>query len=205
MGLIRMMYSQVVKDLRESYNRMVEERDKKTMAFWKIEERCQFLSLLQKGHKKNLLEIGAGTGIHGKFFQDSGLAVVCTDLSPEMVKRCQEKGLTAYTMDFLNLEFPDCSFDAIYALNCLLHVPKQDLPKVLELIQNLLKPSGFFYLGQYGGMEHEGIWTEDHYEPKRFFSFRSDDQIQKITAEFFEVIYFKQIPLKREAIFISSR
>ena len=195
------MYDQVISDLRQSYNRMVEERDKKEIASWKTEERYQFLSLLQKEGRKNLLEIGAGTGTHGKFFQDSGLEVVCTDLSPEMVKLCREKGLTAYVMDFLELDFPDGSFDAIYALNCLLHVPRKDLPSVLRVIQALLKPRGLLYLGQYGGLEREGTWPEDHYEPKRFFSFLSDDQIKEITAEFFQLLYFKQIPLAGETDF----
>jgi len=195
------MYDQVISDLRQSYNRMVEERDKKEIASWKTEERYQFLSLLQKEGRKNLLEIGAGTGTHGKFFQDSGLEVVCTDLSPEMVKLCQKKGLTAYVMDFLNLDFPDGSFDAIYALNCLLHVPRKDLPSVLKVIQGLLKPRALLYLGQYGGLEREGTWLEDHYEPKRFFSFLSDDQIKEITAEFFQLLYFKQIPLEGEPDF----
>ena len=105
------MYEQVIHDLRQSYNRMAKERDKGKIAPWKIEERDQFLSLLQKENKKTLLEIGAGTGIHGKFFQDNGLQLTCTDLAPEMVRRCQQKGLTAYVMDFLNLEFPVNSFD----------------------------------------------------------------------------------------------
>lgn len=195
------MYDQVISDLRQSYDGMAEERDKKEIASWKIEERCQFLSLLQNEGKKNLLEIGAGTGAHGEFFQDNGLEVVCTDLSPEMVKLCREKGLTAHVMDFLNLDFPDGSFDAIYALNCLLHVPRKDLPSVLKVLQALLKPGGLLYLGQYGGLEREGTWPEDHYEPKRFFSFLSDDQIKEIAAEFFQLLYFKQIPLEGETDF----
>jgi SAM-dependent methyltransferase len=195
------MYTQVINDLRQSYDHMAEERDKHEIESWKIEERCQFLSLLQKEGKKNLLEIGAGTGLHGKFFRDSGLKVVCTDLSSEMVKLCQKKGLTAYVMDFLNLEFPDASFDAIYAMNCLLHVPQKELAKVLSRLQNVLKPGGLFYLGQYGGRESERVWPEDHYEPKRFFSFLSDDRIKEITTKFFELLCFKQIPLERETDF----
>jgi SAM-dependent methyltransferase len=195
------MYDQVMDDLRYSYDRMAEERDQKEIASWKIEERNRFLSLLQREGKKKLLEIGAGTGIHGKVFHDTGLDVVCTDLSPEMVRLCQEKGLTAYVMDFLSLDFRACSFDAIYALNCLLHVPKQDLPNVLKVIQDLLRPGGLFYLGQYGGLEREGTWREDHYEPKRFFSFLSDDQIKETTTEFFQLLCFRQIPLQGEVGF----
>lgn len=195
------MCEQIIHDLRQSYNRIAEERDKGKIASWKIEERDQFLTLLQKENKKTLLEIGAGTGIHGKFFQDNGLQVTCTDLAPEMVRRCQQKGLTAYVMDFLNLEFPTNSFDAVYALNCLLHVSEEDLSKALKIIRNVLKPRGLFYLGQYGGLKQEGVWPEDHYEPKRFFSFLPDEQIQEITAQFFEILYFKQVSLERATDF----
>jgi len=83
----------------------------------------------------------------------------------------------------------------------LLHVPRKDLPSVLKVIQGLLKPRALLYLGQYGGLEREGTWLEDHYEPKRFFSFLSDDQIKEITAEFFQLLYFKQIPLEGEPDF----
>jgi SAM-dependent methyltransferase len=43
-------------------------------------------------------------------------------------------------MDFLHLDFPAGSFDAVYALNCLLHVPNADLPEVLAAIRAVLRP-----------------------------------------------------------------
>jgi SAM-dependent methyltransferase len=192
------MYHRVIDDLRESYNRKAEERDGYEIEAWKIEERCRFLSLLRKESKKSLLEIGAGPGVHGKFFQDNGLDVICTDLSSEMIRLCREKGLTAHVMDFLHLDFPPSSFDAVYALNCLLHVPRKDLARVLEAIQVLLKPGGLFYLGVYGGRESERVWPEDRYEPKRFFSFLSDDQITEISTRFFELVDFEQIHLEND-------
>lgn len=189
------MYDQVLDDLRRSYDRTAEEREKYDISAWKIEERDYFLSLLKTEGKQSLLEIGAGTGKFAKFFQDNGLTVVCTDLSPEMVRLCRAKGLTAYAMDFLGLDFPESSFDAVFALNCLLHVPRGDLSKVLQAIRALLKPAGLFYLGQYGGEEYEGVWPEDEYEPKRFFCFYADDQIRQAVTEFYELIHFKRIPL----------
>ena len=191
-------YGQVIDDLRQSYDRKAEERDKRELSGWKIEERAYFLSLLQEEGKRRLLEIGAGTGWYGKFFQENGLAVVCTDLSPENVRLCRAKGLTAYAMDFLRLDFPEGSFDAAFALNCLLHVPRQDLPQVLRAIRSVLRPKGLFYLGLYGGTEHEGVWPADRYEPKRFFCSHTDDQIRKITSEVFELVRFKRIALEGE-------
>lgn len=189
-------YGQVIASLREAYDRQAEERDKRETSPWKLGERRRFLALLREEGKQSLLEIGAGTGACSKFFQDGGLEVIATDLSPENVKRCREKGLTAYEMDFFHLDFPPRSFDAVHALNCLLHVPKKDLPEILQAIRALLKPGGLFYLGVYGGKESEGVYPEDHYEPKRFFSFLSDEQLEAVATKFFELVDFRRIPLK---------
>lgn len=197
-------YGHVIDALRQSYDRKARERDKGKISAWKVEERAYFLSLLQKEGKQKLLEIGAGTGWHGKFFQENGLTVVCTDLSPENVRLCRVKGLTAYAMDFIKLDFPRGSFDAVFALNCLLHVPRQDLPQVLRVIRGVLKPKGLFYLGQYGGKEYEGVWPEDEYEPKRFFCFHTDEQIQRATTELFELLRFKRIALEGEDFHFQS-
>lgn len=139
----RTMYQQVITDLREAYNRGATQREHSEKADWKVVERQHFLDLLQKEGKHSLLEIGAGTGQDSKFFQEQGLQVISTDLTPQMVKYCREKGLTAYVMDFLHLDFPSNSFAAIYSLNCLLHVPSQDLPTVLSKIRDLLQPGAF--------------------------------------------------------------
>ncbi len=192
------MYHDIIAQLREAYDRMAGERDTSEPAPWKLEERQRFLTWLQQEGKATLLEIGAGTGRDSLFFQDQGLAVTCIDLSPANVELCRAKGLEAYVMDFLNLAFPDRSFDAVYALNCLLHVPKADLPIVLQKIRQVLKPDGLFYMGLYGGADWDGPLPNDRYEPKRFFSFHTDEGIRQLTAQFFELLYFKRIPVDRE-------
>ena len=187
------MYHQIVAELRESYDRNALERENYEIAPWKVEERQHFLTLLQNEGKQRLLEIGAGVGRDGKFFQDNGLDVICTDLSPEMVALCRAKGLIAYAMDFLSLDFPPASFDAVYALNCLLHVPKPDFPAVLEAIQRLVRPGGLFFLGVFGGTEFEGTSPEDTCSPRRFYTLRTDDQLLTSVSEFFEIHTFKII------------
>ncbi|WJH32257.1 class I SAM-dependent methyltransferase [Paenibacillus sp. CC-CFT747] len=111
--------------LREAYNRMARERDRSELQDWKINERSRFLSKLQEEKRGRLLEIGAGTGRDSLFFQEAGLQVTAADLSEEMAALCREKGLDARIMDFYRLDFAKATFDAVYALNCLLHVPKK--------------------------------------------------------------------------------
>ena len=192
------MYDQIIENLRIAYDRKVTEREGRELATWKAAERGEFLALLQKEGKHKLLEVGAGTGLHGKFFQENGLDVTCTDLSPNMVARCREKGLEAYEMDFLNLDFSPGSFQAVFAMNCLLHIPRRDLPQALAAIRQLLRPNGLFYWGQYGGIEQEGVFEEDHYTPKRFFSFLTDEQAKDYAARYFELLSFDRIYLEED-------
>jgi SAM-dependent methyltransferase len=192
-------YEEVMDALRRAYDCKVAERSGKEIAPWKMIETCNFLSLLQAEKKTDLLEIGAGTGTYGKFFQEHAMRVTCTDLSSEMVRHCREKGLTAHEMDFMNLDFPPNTFDAVFAMNCLLHVPKEILPLVLDSLHRLMRQNGLFYWGQYGGMDREGPWEEDHYEPKRFFALYLDDDLREIAGRTFEVVSFRRIELADES------
>ena len=192
------MYDDIIANLRAAYDRAVEEREARPLLPWKLEERQRFLDLLNQEQKTTLLEIGAGTGRDSLFFQEQGLQVTCTDLSPAMARHCQQKGLNAQVMEFRHLDFPAESFDAVYALNCLLHVPNSDLPAVLQQIQRVLKPGGLMFLGVYGGPAAEGPAPEDTYEPKRFFSWRTDEQIQAMVRPYFQIVSFKAIPLQGE-------
>ena len=176
-----------------SYNRNAEQRNKSAIEDWKAIERAEFLALLKSEQKQSLLEIGAGHGRDSQFFQENEFQVTCIDLSPEMVRLCQQKGLDARVMDMIHLDFPDHSFDAVYSLNSLLHLPKKELPIVLQNIRRVLKANGLFFLGVYGGYDFEGIRETDSYTPKRFFSFHSDEGLKQVVTESFTLLSFKQI------------
>ena len=189
-------YQQVMEMLRAAYSsESAEQRDHAEKEAWKLVERQRFLALLQQEGKTTLLEIGAGTGKDSLFFQQHGLRVVCTDLSPAMIALCRAKGLEASVMDFLHLDFAPASFDAVYALNCLLHVPGAALPSVLEKIRDLLRPSGLLFLGVYGGFEKEGINEQDYHVPHRFFSHHTDEFMKDVTAPCFDLVSFNVVPV----------
>lgn len=189
------MYNEIIAGLRDAYDRSASERERTSKAPWKQEQRWRFLATVRAEGKGTLLEIGAGTGQDALFFQQEGLDVTCIDLSPAMVALCQQKGLRAFVQDFLHLDFPPASFDAVYALNCLLHVPKRDLPAVLEAIRQVLRPDGLFYLGLYGGCDSEGVWADDQHEPRRFFSFHTDDGIREAVQPHFGVLSAERVAL----------
>lgn len=164
-------YDEVLGPLREAYDGGAAYRDGLTKEPWKLAERRTFVGRLAPGTR--LLEIGAGTGQDSAHFQQQGFAVVAADLSAAMVERCRAKGIEAHVMDFLHLDFPAGSFDAVFALNCLLHVPNRDLPAVLAAVRTVLSPGGLFFVGVYGANDGEesteGPIDDDKHVPPRFF------------------------------------
>jgi len=184
-------------DLRTAYGRQAAARDASRIQDWKAAERAAFLSLLRKEDKRTLLEIGSGPGRDGEFFRDNSLDVTCIDLSPEMVRLCREKGLNACVMDVAELDFPPGSFDAVYAMNSLLHLSKAELPGVLAKISAALRPAGLFYLGVWGGHDFEGIWEQDDYDPKRFYSYFSDESLKRTVSATFDVVAFRNVDVGR--------
>lgn len=185
-------YRRVRDDLRRAYDGAAGERDRKVKDPWKLAERSAFLRRLRQENCSRLLDIGAGTGQDSVFFASNGLDVVATDLSPAMVERCRAKGLDARVLDFSQLDFPAGSFDAVHAMNCLLHVPNAELPAVLASIARVLRPGGLFFLGVYGALDSddEGPAEEDDHVPARFFSWRTDDQIKRIASASFDIVDF---------------
>jgi SAM-dependent methyltransferase len=193
----RHAYADVTTALRAAYDGSAGERERGEVAPWKQAERERFLAALRRAGARTLLEVGAGTGKDALYFRDHGLDVTCTDLSPAMVALCRQKGLRAEVRDVLHLGLPPAAFDAVYTLNCLLHVPRRDLAAALAAIRAVLRPGGLCFLGVYGGRDSEGVWADDRHEPQRFFSFNSDAGLRRAVAPHFDLLDFRAVPVDR--------
>ena len=162
---------------------------------WKVDIRQRFAMLLTKEGKKKILEIGSGAGFDAEYFQKQGFEVLATDFSKEMIKRCQKRKLKTKVFDFYNLAELGETFDAIYSMNALLHVPEKDLKKVLKIISSTLNPTGIFYYGVYGGKDAEEIIADENKTNlPRFFSFLADKTLLDIVKDYFAIIDFRVIP-----------
>ncbi len=189
------MDDQDLATIRSFYDQDVARRAATEYPAWKRAVRQDFLARLQAEGARNMLEIGAGTGRDAAYFQDAGLRVTCTDLSPAMVAQCQSQGLAAYVMDFWHLTFPPDSFDALYALNCLLHVPGVELSDVMQRLRVLVRPGGLLFVGVYGGEDRE-FWTDtDGAGNRRFFAYHTDIWLRDAIAQWFTVENFTSVLL----------
>jgi cyclopropane fatty-acyl-phospholipid synthase-like methyltransferase len=178
-----------------SYDRRADERDKHEVSDWKKDLRRKFLDTLKAEGKSRLIDIGAGTGIHGLFFQENGIDVTCVDLSPAHIEKCIEKGLTSFVLNLLDMDNFTEVYDAAFALSSLLHIPTSHLPNVLTNISKILEPEGLLFWGQYGGEYREGVYQDDYHEPKRFFSLLNDEQMLEMASRNFNIESFEKVPL----------
>ncbi len=188
----------IKQQLVEAYNKDAQRRDaaEGKREIWKEEVRQKFADMLKSENKKSVLELGAGAGFDSKFFQEEGFHVLATDLSPEMVKMCIKRDIPAQVADIYDLSSLGRKFDAVFSLNVLLHIPRNDLRIVLNSISNVLTQGGFFFYGVYGGQNKEETITDNSkMSLLRFFSFLSDQTIQDYAKKYFEIIDFQTVDL----------
>jgi len=188
------MHDEIKNSLIVTYDKYARDRYQARHAEWKTAERQKFRKLLDENKSKLLLDLGAGPARDAPYFRDYGLDIVCVDFSKEMARICAENGLGAAVMDIERLGVIDNSFDAVWAMNSLLHISKSRIDSVLSDIKRILKSDGLFYLGVYGGHDFEGTWEDDFYTPKRFFSFYADDSLKEIVSRHFDIMEFNTIP-----------
>ena len=152
----------------KAYERHAHERASNFPDEFKKREQLEFLEFLNKEQRKTILEIGCGPGWDAQFFQGQGGRVFAIDNAPTMVKLTNNRGIPAQVLDCYELDHINETFDAVYTMNCLLHIPKKDIGQIFSLISSRLNGEGLMYLGLWGAEDFEGIWAQDEYEPKRF-------------------------------------
>ena len=184
-------------NIQKYYNQEAELRDKKSVKpDWKVRVRENFCNLIKQENKHTLLELGAGAGYDSLFFMQNGFSVTAVDLSGEMVKKCKEKNIEAFELDFYHLSALNKKFDCIYAINTLLHVPQSDLPQVLKEILLTLDDDGLFFMGLYGGEDIETEWVNrDVSEASRFFAFHSEKTLKETLSHYFEILHFESFDI----------
>ena len=122
-----------------------------------------FLEYLPKPHLSNqqkILDVGCGSGRDSVFFANQGFEVVAIDGSKSLIELAQQ---TDTRIDWQCLRFDEIAkqswqnqFTGIWACASLLHVPFDDLPKILNDLLSCLRPTGILYASfKYGNGERK--------------------------------------------------
>ena len=118
-----------------------------------------------------VLELGCGAGIPMTAALADGRDVTGVDISARQIElaRANVPGATFVQADMTALTFEPASFDAVVAFYSLTHVPRDDLPRLLDRNRAWLRPGGFF-LGTMGVEDDPGGVEDDWLGAPMYFS-----------------------------------
>ena len=96
---------------------------------------------------KNILDIGCGSGRDAEYFVNKGLDVAGIDLSDRFIEISRAKVPNAkfIKMDMRNIDFPLESFDGIWSMASILHIPKIEAKNTIKQLRKVLKTNGIIY------------------------------------------------------------
>ncbi len=169
---------------KNSYNRIANEyveRDKGVIDETPDVQQAldSFLELLP--HTSRVLDLGTGGGRDSRYLFTHGCAVVGVDISNSLIEKAREiePRIDYKIMDFEKLEFPETSFDGVWANASLHHIPKAHLGPVLKSIYNVLKAEGTLFIKVKQGAGEELVGEEKFgKEIQRYFSFYTADELR---------------------------
>jgi len=148
-----------------------------------------FLAKLSKVGR--ILDIGCGVGTASRYFAEQGYQQISADLSEEMIKECQRRGITNLVRaDLEALPFPNSCFDGIWAHTSLLHIPKHRLVDVIGALDKLLKPGGAFFIALREG-EAEGYEGQPGME--RWFAYYQANEFDGYIPKAYSIESFSRI------------
>jgi SAM-dependent methyltransferase len=130
-----------------------------------------FLDALPAGG--TVLELGCGAGQDSEAMLARGFDVTPTDGTPEIALEAEKRlGRSVRVLLFGDL-VEKAAYDGIWANACLLHVPRADLPDIVDRIHTALKPGGAFYASYKAGQQ-EG---RDRFG--RYYNYPSPDWLRR--------------------------
>ncbi len=147
---------------------------------------------IEKLSGNKILDLGSGPGNHAEYFAKKGFDVLCVDISEKMIALCKKKGLRTEVMDIENLAFPAQSFDGVWAMASLLHIPKSNITGVISNIAKILKPGGILAVSVKEGSGEKMEKHPDFPRVERLFVYFTDEEIRNLFTPNFEVLYYER-------------
>jgi len=164
----------------KTYEELAEDYYKTHFDINEIKTIADFFIQNLKGQK--ILDIGCGPGRDAKYFSEHDLEVTGIDLTFNFVKMASQNVPNAkfMQMDMRNLDFPENSFDGIWACASFLHVPKEDAKNTLLGFRKILKPAGLIYLSVKQGNEEKFVEKDEYKGRTKFFAFYTQDEFKNL-------------------------
>ena len=109
---------------------------------------------------RKILDVGCGSG---ELLERDPQNSTGVDINEKFVTSCRQRGLSAFNMSALDLNFPDQSFDAVHAAQMIEHFSPSDAAIFLAEAARVIRPGGVVFLTTPGV---KNVWgTFSHVRP----------------------------------------
>lgn len=130
-----------------------------------------------------ILELGCGQGLAARRLVDEGHRYIGVDLSTEQLRRARKLVPEAEFRhgDLAELDFSSESLDAVVSLYVFGHLPRAELPGLLERVALWLRPGGRL-LATFGRSGGEGVQDDWLGVPMFFGSYTDEETLSLVRA-----------------------
>lgn len=143
-----------------------------------------------------VFELGCGQGEAARPIVAAGHRYVGLDISAEQLRRARELVPEAEFRhgDLTGVAFDASTLDAVLSLYVFGHLPRADLPGVLERIAVWLRPGGYL-LATFGRSGSEGVQDDWLGVPMFFGSYTDDESLALLGAAGLEPLRVEAVPI----------
>ena len=149
----------LLEKLKQDYNQIANEFSSTRNFFWDIEPLKRYIKPRDK-----ILDVGCGNGRLQEILKEKNVDYIGVDISEKLIeiaKRKYPRAKFIVLTDPLKLPFEDNSFDKVFAIRVLHHIPSEDFrKKFLKELKRVLKPSGLLILT---------VWSWKSRDKRSFF------------------------------------
>jgi SAM-dependent methyltransferase len=171
--------------VQEGYDRIAE-RHLEWSKTVRSEERAHYTSVLldELPSGATVLDLGCGTGVPTTQELAQRFKVTGVDISHRHIELARQNVPEAKFIqaDITQLDFPPASFDAVAAFYSLIHVPRQEQPKLLHDIASWLRPNGLF-VASMGTHSVKREFDEDFLGARMFWSSFDSETNKRLVEE----------------------
>ena len=144
---------------------------------WRTEDRDRYTSLILDSLpvSAELLDLGCGAGVPTTRILAQRLAVTGVDISSIQIDRAQRNVPNArfHQGDMTEIHFEPDTFDAVVGFFSIIHVPRNEHPRLFQKIASWLRPEGLFVAGLGATSLESGIDADWHGAPMYWSYFDS--------------------------------
>jgi SAM-dependent methyltransferase len=122
---------------------------------------CEILDAQSRAKKIDVLDIGCGHGLIHPYLSGSGYQLTGIDVAESAIALARQinPGVTYDVYDGLRLPYPDESFDALFTICVMHHVPIEQWGAFVEEGRRVLRPGGTFIIFEHNKLNPVVRWV----------------------------------------------